>query len=131
MTKYLFLCHANVGRSQMAEAFAKDRGLEARSAGFKVENPGESIADYKSLVRCMEEAGYWKMGRHIRKQVEPYLTEWADKIIVMTEELPEEDIKDYKNKVIHFPIPDPRACSERVLCSIRDDIRKLVSRLEK
>ena len=49
---YLFVCVHNAGRSQMAEAFAKRRGLKAASAGTV---PATTVNP--AVVQAMNEKG--------------------------------------------------------------------------
>src|SRR5207248_934231 len=83
MTRILFVCVHNAGRSQMAEAFfnrlAKERGLEAtaESAGTA---PGERVNPVAAQV--MAEAGISLEG-HRPRRLTPALATGPDRIITM------------------------------------------------
>ena len=53
-----FVCIGNAGRSQMAEAFAKQAGLEARSAGSRPAAELDAV-----VVEAMRELGIDLSGR--------------------------------------------------------------------
>jgi len=83
VTRVLFVCVHNAGRSQMAEAFfnrlADARGIpaSAESAGTA---PGLQINP--AVVAAMSEIGYSLAGR-VPRQLTPELAEGADRIITM------------------------------------------------
>src|SRR5689334_3157555 len=93
--KVLFVCRANVGRSQMAEGLYNKRipgGSD--SAGTIVENEIEKLKDRFSAinaVKVMQEIGV-DMGDNTRTQVTAEMLDNYDKIIVMAEP---ENIPDY------------------------------------
>lgn len=77
MTRVLFVCIQNAGRSQMAEAFARDAGMDARSAGSA---PAQHV--HTHVADAMEEVGI-----DIRDRIPRLLTiddaRWADVIVTM------------------------------------------------
>lgn len=124
------MCGANIARSQMAEAFARLRGLEAKSAGLEV-GANNKIEEYPAFVQCMGEVGYIGLGDHRRKQLTPELINWADRVVVMVEEPWPDYLLAARDKILARETRDPNHCTYRVICSIRDDIEKMVEGLEK
>ena len=51
--KLLFICQANVGRSQAAMELYRQAGGEAESAGTKVDAPGTTLAERPGAVTIM------------------------------------------------------------------------------
>ncbi|MFH1420878.1 MAG: low molecular weight phosphatase family protein [Candidatus Aenigmatarchaeota archaeon] len=130
--KILFVCHANVDRSQMAEAlfrtFAREGGeYEAMSAGTHVlENEGKPLAD--EVVRCMKELGYDLSGSR-RKQLTPQMVDEANKVVVMTSF---GDVPWYLHgspKMTYWDVPDGKGKSYEGICAIRNQIRDLIQTL--
>ena len=80
MSKVLFVCVRNSGRSQMAEAFfnrlAKGKG-KAKSAGTK---PAEHLDE--NVIEIMWEDGI-EISRQRPKLLTPKLLDWADRVITM------------------------------------------------
>ncbi len=72
-----FVCIGNAGRSQMAEAFAKQAGLEARSAGSR---PAAELDPV--VVEAMRELGIDLTGRTPRGITQEDV-EWADVVVTM------------------------------------------------
>jgi arsenate reductase (thioredoxin) len=77
MTRVLFVCVANAGRSQMAQALYERRGGEARSAGSM---PAAELD--QSVVEVLEEVGIDISGRK-PKAIERDSVEWADLVVTM------------------------------------------------
>lgn len=127
--KVLFVCKANVGRSQMATAFFNKMSKKhhAIGAGTHVgENEGKPIHEF--VVNCMAELGY-DLSKNTRKQLTPKMVEEADKIIVMNDR---EDLPDYvKNspKVVFWDVEDGKGKSYEFHCKSRDRIKTLVEKL--
>ncbi len=77
MSKVLFVCVGNAGRSQMAEAFARAAGLEAESAGT---TPSERVSS--KAVAVMEELGI-DMSKHHPKLLDMGRLAEFDRTITM------------------------------------------------
>jgi arsenate reductase (thioredoxin) len=80
MSRILFVCVQNAGRSQMAEALLAldgDRRHEGRSAGSA---PAGSV--HPQVVEAMRELGVDLSGR-VPRRLEPADAEWADVVVTM------------------------------------------------
>jgi protein-tyrosine-phosphatase len=77
MTRVLFVCIQNAGRSQLAQALFERRGGEARSAGSQ---PAEAL--HQAVVEALEEVGIDVSGR-TPKALTREDVEWADLVVTM------------------------------------------------
>jgi arsenate reductase len=77
MTRVLFVCVQNAGRSQLAQALWERRGGEARSAGSQ---PADEI--HQAVVEALEEIGVDVSGRR-PKGLTHEDVEWADLVVTM------------------------------------------------
>lgn len=135
MTKILFLCRGNVGRSQMAEALFKKQfgdAYEVISAGTKLSGPEEAIGNLtpaiNEVLEVMKEEGL-DVSNSIRTQVTPELANYSDKIIAIledTEELPEY-LKD-SPKVTRWTVTDPKGMDLDGTRKVKDEIKDLISK---
>jgi len=75
MTRVLFVCVENAGRSQIAEALYELRGGEARSAGSR---PAEDL--HEAVVEALEEIGV-DTSRRRPRELTPADLEWADVVV--------------------------------------------------
>jgi arsenate reductase len=128
--KILFICRANVGRSQMAPAFFNKlfKNHKAIGAGTHVgEHEGEPLHPF--VIQCMSELGY-DLSKNTRKQLTPEMVREADKIIVMTGK---ENLPDYvdMSKVVFWKIGDAKDKSLEFHRQIRNQIKNLVEKLVK
>lgn len=126
--KILFICKANVGRSQMAPAFFNQLSKQhsATGAGTHVwEKEGQPLHEY--VIETMKDKGH-DVSQCTRKQLTPEDAASADKIVVMTEQ---ENLPPYVDlsKVIFWNIDDPKDMSLEVHHQIRDQILTLVEKL--
>jgi arsenate reductase (thioredoxin) len=124
MTRVLFVCLHNAGRSQMSQAlFEREAdGLhEARSAGT---TPGERV--HPEVVEAMRELGVDLAERRPQRLTDD-LAQWADVIVTMGcgDECPYIPGKRY----IDWDLPDPKGRPLEEVRLIRDDIRQRVSEL--
>jgi arsenate reductase (thioredoxin) len=120
--RFYFVCVGNAGRSQMAEAFAKQAGHDARSAGSRPET-----ALHPEVVDAMREIGIDLAGR-VPRGIRQEDVEWADVVVTMgcgADACPVLPAKRYVDWEIRDPIGLPVA-EVRV---IRDDIRRRVDGL--
>jgi arsenate reductase len=77
MTRVLFVCVQNAGRSQLAQALYELRGGEARSAGSQ---PADEI--HEAVAEALEEIGVDVSGR-TPKALTRDDVEWADLVVTM------------------------------------------------
>jgi arsenate reductase len=116
-----FVCVGNAGRSQMAEAFAKQAGLDARSAGSR---PEKEL--HPEVVEAMRELDI-DLSDRVPKGITEEDVEWADVVVTMgcgdaCPVLPGKRYVDWELRdPIGLPIEDVRV--------IRDDIRRRVDSL--
>src|SRR3989344_8136411 len=110
--KILFVCRANQGRSQLAEAIFNNLSKgkhKAISVGTKViredsNKEGEKISD-QNIITAMKEVGV-DISQNVRNQLTPETLNEADRVIVMSE--PENTPHYLKGspKAIFWEIPD-------------------------
>jgi arsenate reductase len=77
MTRVLFVCVQNAGRSQMAQALYERRGGEGRSAGS---NPADEL--HPVVVEALEDVGIDVSDRVPHKLTRKDV-EWADLVVTM------------------------------------------------
>jgi arsenate reductase (thioredoxin) len=77
MTRVLFVCVQNAGRSQIAQALYERRGGEARSAGS---HPADAV--HEVVVDALEEVGIDVSGR-VPKALTRDDVDWADLVVTM------------------------------------------------
>lgn len=117
MSRVLFVCVQNAGRSQMAEALftaAADGRHEARSAGTA---PAEHV--HPEVVAAMRELGF-ELESHVPRKLERADAEWADVVVTMGcgDECPYLPGKRY----VDWKLEDPHGLSPEDVRRIRDDI---------
>ena len=141
--KILFVCYANVGRSQMAQLmFNKlaDGKRVASSAGIKVidkatgkSREGQAIKDVpasKYALKALKEIGIDGSGQS-RHQVTPEDAQAADMVVVMIDpKIIPDFLRDHKN-VVFWKVDDPFEHSLQFTRQIRDQIQDLVTKLLK
>jgi arsenate reductase len=100
MTRVLFVCVGNAGRSQMAHALYERRGGEARSAGT---HPASEL--HEPVVEALEEVGIDVSGRVPRKLTEEDVG-WADLVVTMGcgDECPYLAGKEYRDWTLADPV---------------------------
>lgn len=117
MSRVLFVCVRNAGRSQMAEELFKlaagDRH-EARSAGTA---PAEHV--HPEVIEVMRELGI-DLGKRIPHRLGHADGEWADVVVTMGcgDDCPSVPGKRY----VDWDLPDPKALPLGEVRRIRDDI---------
>ena len=124
MTKVLFVCLHNAGRSQMSQALfarAASGRHEARSAGT---TPGEHV--HPSVVTAMREVGIDLSGITPVK-LSDELGRWADVVVTMGcgDSCPVIPGKRY----IDWELPDPKDMPVEKVRVLREDIELRVSDL--
>ncbi len=124
MTRVLFVCVQNAGRSQMAEALfaqAAGRRHDARSAGSR---PAERV--HPEVVAAMRELGIDLSGRTPRA-LEREDVEWADVVVTMGcgDECPVVPGTAYRA----WELPDPGGRTLAEVRRIRDEVAARVEEL--
>jgi arsenate reductase (thioredoxin) len=121
MSRVLFVCVQNAGRSQLAQALYEARGGEARSAGTE---PAEEI--HEAVVEALEEVGIDVGGRR-PKGLRQDDVEWADLVVTMGcgDRCPVLPGKRY----LDWNLPDPAGLCLEEVRELRADIARRVAEL--
>jgi arsenate reductase len=121
MTRVLFVCVQNAGRSQLAEALYERRGGEARSAGSE---PADEI--HEAVVEALEEIGVDVSDRKPRALTRDDV-EWADLVVTMGcgDACPVIPGRKYAD----WDLPDPVGLCLEEVRELRADIERRVARL--
>lgn len=137
--KMLFICRANVGRSQMAATLFSKMAPEhvAISAGTSVVDKegntrdGQKLKDLPAaahVIACLAEEGI-DAQENARQQLTPAMVANADRIIVMAEL---ETIPEYLQdspKAVYWNITDPKGADLEAHRATRDIIRTMITKL--
>jgi protein-tyrosine-phosphatase len=127
--KVLFICRANVGRSQMATAFFNKLSTKHHAVGAGTHvGDNEGLPLQELVIKCMAELGY-DLSKETRKQLTRKIAHEADSIIVMNEK---EDVPPYLSdspKVMFWEVEDAKGTSYDFHVKIRDQIKGLVEKL--
>ena len=125
----LFVCVENAGRSQMAEAFAKKHGMNARSAGTI---PSARINP--TVVDAMRERGI-DISSNQPKILTPELIRDARLVVTMgcsiEEACPKPIVAQMQKKLIEWDLEDPKGKPLEGVRKIRDEIESKVAELSK
>jgi len=126
----LFICRANVGRSQIAPAFFNRLSKKNKAVGTGTHvgtHEGEPLHSF--VIQCMSEVGY-DLSKNTRKQLTPEMVTSAGKIIVMTEK---ENLPEFidMSKVVFWEIDDAKDKSLEFHRQIGNQIKSLVEKLVK
>jgi arsenate reductase len=121
MTRVLFVCVQNAGRSQMAQALYERRGGEGRSAGSA---PASEV--HPVVVEAMSEMGIDIDGR-VPRRLERDDVEWAELVVTMGcgDACPVLPGKRY----LDWDLPDPAGASLADTRVIRDEVARRVADL--
>jgi arsenate reductase len=124
---YLFVCVHNAGRSQMAEAFAKRRGLRAASAGTV---PAATVNP--TVVQAMKEKGI-DLSSSTPKLLTPDMIDQAALVVTMgcsvEEVCPRPMLASMQKKLVDWKIEDPNGKTLEEVRKIRDDVERKVAGL--
>ncbi len=129
--KVLFICRANVGRSQAAMELYRQLGGVADSAGTRVDEPGQLLMNRPAaatIVRVMQNEYGIDMSHNVRIQATPSMAAAYDKLIVMAEPetIPTWLAQDVRTEL--WTVPDPAGKTERETSStVRDIAQKVAS----
>jgi arsenate reductase (thioredoxin) len=126
VSRVLFVCVQNAGRSQMAEALfarAVNGRHEARSAGTR---PAERV--HSQVVEALVEIGIGvDVADRVPRRLERSDAEWADVVVTMgcSDECPYIPGKRY----VDWDLQDPAGRSAEEVRAIRDEIEARVAEL--
>ena len=135
--KVLFVCNANVGRSQAAEAlFKRLSSHEAESAGTRADEivarsnpPTRTLKDTPSpAVPYLKELGV-DISQNLRTQLTEDLVRQADKVIVMADRDNWPDYLRDSDKVTFWDIEDTRGLGSDEAQPLLDEIKRRVEGL--
>ena len=125
--KLLFVCVENAGRSQMAEAFARRKGLQAASAGTV---PAESVNP--AVVEAMAEKAF-NFALKKPKMLTMEMIDQADVVVTMgcsvEEVCPRPMLVKMQKKLIDWNLEDPKGKSLAEARRIRNEIERRVEEL--
>ena len=124
MSRVLFVCVHNAGRSQMSQALfelAADGRHEARSAGSE---PGPHV--HPEVVEAMHELGV-EVADRVPHKLDRSDAEWADVVVTMGcgDACPVIPGKRY----LDWNLTDPKGLPIEQVRVIRDDIRERIEKL--
>jgi arsenate reductase len=124
MSRALFVCLHNAGRSQMSQALFERAAAgrhEARSAGTA---PGERV--HPEVVAAMAELGI-DLGDRVPHELSREDAEWADVVVTMGcgDECPYIPGKRY----VDWDLPDPKGRPLEEVRATRDEIERRVGEL--
>ena len=123
----LFVCVENAGRSQMAEAFALKRGLNASSAGTV---PPASVNP--TAVQVMKEKGI-DISSKKPKMLTAAMIDSADLVVTMgcsvEEVCPRPMLAKMQKKLVDWDLEDPKGKPVEGVRRIRDEIERRVASL--
>jgi arsenate reductase len=124
---FLFVCVHNAGRSQIAEAFARRRGLNAVSAGTV---PSSSVNP--TVVEAMKEKGVDISSNRPKMLTNEMITK-ASLVVTMGCSVegvcPRPMLAKMQKKLVDWDIEDPKGKSLEDVRKIRDDIEHRVASL--
>ncbi|MCH8745447.1 MAG: hypothetical protein IIB31_07360 [Chloroflexi bacterium] len=139
--KILFVCVANVGRSQMAEAFCNKLSRhEATSAGSQVgEKMGQVLSDRAreaeasstpgDMLKIMFQEEDLDLYGNVRTQLIPSLVDAADLVVVMCQSDPYPEYLARNPKVTFWNIQDLYGASYNAVRSLKDEVKRHVTAL--
>ena len=121
MKKVLFVCVENAGRSQMAEAIAREYGVDATSAGTI---PAQAVNPI--VVEAMKERGF-NLSSSKPKTLTDQMIEDADYVVTMgcrvESVCPKPLIVKMEKKLLDWHIDDPK---DKPI----EDVRKIRAQIE-
>ncbi len=125
--KILFVCVENAGRSQMAEAFAKRRGIAAMSAGTL---PATTVNPV--VVQVMKERGI-DLSTNQPKMLTMQMVNEADLVVTMgcsvNNVCPAPMIAGMQKKLLEWDLEDPKGQSVEKVRQIADEIERKITEL--
>ncbi len=132
MNKVLFVCQANVGRSQVAMELYRKKGGEADSSGTKVDAPGTTLNERPSsatIVGIMRKDYEIDMINNVRTQLTQENAAPYDKLVVMAEEDTWPEWLATDSRLIHWKIQDPKFQDQDTTQGIVNQVAERVAEL--
>jgi len=136
--KVLFICHYNVGRSQMAKAFYNQfiNSNDAEAAGTDVKEQGQTLQERKNtsssshffVIDVMKEIGI-DISQARRLQLTAGMLDEYDSVISMAERSESPSWLLNSPKYVYWDIKDPRGQSFEITAKARDEIKAKVNEL--
>lgn len=131
--KILFVCRANVGRSQMAEViYRKKTSFETASAGTRVHIENQKISDRplaKPVIKFMKKEGI-NVSENCSNQIVESDLDNFDKVVVMAEPETIPDFLKNSSKFIYWDIEDPKGMDDEgykiIILEIKTRIKELI-----
>ena len=130
--KVLFICQANVGRSQAAMELYRQNGGTADSAGTKVDTPGMTLAERPGaahIVQIIREEYGIDMIHNKRTQLTEELATDYDRLIVMAEPETWPDWIANDQRKVYWEIDDPKGqdipTTRRIVHQVKDRVDSL------
>jgi protein-tyrosine-phosphatase len=133
MTKILFVCSGNVGRSQMAEAFYNHytKSKNASSAGISRSTPRLYPNLPLEIFQVMKEEGI-DVSEQMAKTLTKGMVDNADRIFVMCEREICPDFLLNSRKTAFWQIEDPHKMGMGDIRKVRDEVKsKVISIIQK
>ena len=128
-TRVLFVCVENAGRSQMAEAFARRKGLQASSAGTM---PAASVNP--AVVEAMAEKAF-NFSLKKPKMLTMEMIDQADLVVTMgcsvEKVCPRPMLERMNKKLFDWNLEDPKGKPLPEVRKIRNEIERRVEELAK
>ena len=126
-SSFLFVCVHNAGRSQMAEAFARRRGLTATSAGTV-----PATAVNPTVVQAMKEKGI-DVSSSTPKLLTNEMIDKATLVVTMgcsvEEVCPRPMLAKMQKKLVDWDLEDPKGKTIEEVRKIRDEIERRIAAL--
>ena len=136
--KILFVCHSNIGRSQMAKAFYNrlTDTEDADAAGTSVKEIGQTLLGRKQtstsknfyLLDVMNDIGYDISDAKREPLDQSMLNKYEWVINMASPHLSPEWLKE-ANNYVYWDVKDPRGQDYETTAHVRDDIFQRVERL--
>lgn len=130
--KLLFICQANVGRSQAAMELYRRNGGSADSAGTKVDEPGTTLSQRPgavNIVNVMRDNYGIDMNANVRTQLTEGMASHYDKLIVMAEPETWPEWLRQDKRTVYWDITDPKGQDMPTTRSIVHQIHKKIDEL--
>ncbi len=130
----LFVCRANIGRSQMAKAFYNQysQNGQAESAGTEVhEKEGERIINYPKASPVWEvmDQEWIDVRNYTRRQLTPEMVKEANIIVVILNKMQCPVYLLESTKAIYWDVEDPMKADYETHVRVKDQIKGLVQKL--